>query len=210
MRAREEREGRPWNEEWEFQQQDEKEVFRPDEKKMEFARRRVTDMPTNRDIRIPDPAEPNIETVLDNISCKVITVANNYIKNKCDNKGNILHRNLKPDEQRGLRSLMKKVREKELIVQKTDKGGDLALNSTENYLDSLRPHFQSDPDLSWDDHAKLESELNASLPVCPSAESGGKVGTLAKSKECSHFTCGPDSNPLRLSQNSQRSESPRS
>ena len=78
-----------------------------------------------------------------------------------DKKGNILQRNLKPEEQRGLRSLAKKVREKELIVQKTDKAGDLALNSHENYLESLRPHFHSDPDLSWEDHAKLESELNA-------------------------------------------------
>ena len=192
LRAREEREGRPWNEEWEFQQQDEKEVFRPDEKKMEFARRRVTDMPTNRDIRIPDPAEPNIETVLDNISCKVITVANNYIKNKCDNKGNILHRNLKPDEQRGLRSLMKKVREKELIVQKTDKGGDLALNSTENYLDSLRPHFQSDPDLSWDDHAKLESELNAcSIQFARVLRVGAKWGHWPRVKSAVISHAGP-------------------
>ena len=94
LRAREEREGRPWSEEWEFQQQDEKEVFRSNEKKMEFARRRVTDMPTNRDIRIPDPAHPNVETVLDNISCKISEVANNYIKNKCDKRGNILQRNL--------------------------------------------------------------------------------------------------------------------
>ena len=163
LRAREEREGRPWSEEWEFQQQDEKEVFRSNEKKMEFARRRVTDMPTNRDIRIPDPAHPNVETVLDNISCKISEVANNYIKNKCDKRGNILQRNLKPEEQRGLRSLAKKVGEKELIVQKTDKGGDLALNSPENYLNSLRPHFQSDPDISWEDHAKLKSELNACL-----------------------------------------------
>ena len=101
-------------------------MFRSDEKKMEFARRRVTDMPTNRDIRIPDPVEPNIETVLDYISCRVNTVANDYIKRRCDKKGNILERNLKPEEQRGLKSLIKRLGEKEIVVQKTDKGGDLA------------------------------------------------------------------------------------
>ena len=161
LRAREEREQRPWNEEWEFQQQDEKEVFRPDERKMEFSRRRVTDMPTNRDINIPEPAEQNIETVLDNISSKVNAVANNYIKTKCDKRGNILEQNLKPEQQRGLKSLVKRVNEKEIIVQKTDKGGDLALNTPENYIESLKPHFESDPCLSWDEHSKLESELNA-------------------------------------------------
>ena len=56
---------------------------------------------------------------------------------------------------------MKRVGEKEIVVQKTDKGGDLALNSPENYIESLKPHFESDPDLSWEDHSKLESELNA-------------------------------------------------
>ena len=106
------REGEPWSEEWEFEQQDEKEVFRPNERRLEFSRRRVTDMPTNRDIRIPDPVEPNIETVLDNISCRVNTVANDYIKRRCDKKGNILERNLKPEEQRGLKSLIKSRRKR--------------------------------------------------------------------------------------------------
>ena len=80
LRSREEREGEAWTEEWEVRQQEEKEVFRPVEKKMEFSRRRVTDMPTNRDIHIPDPADQNVETVLDNISSKINAVANNYTK----------------------------------------------------------------------------------------------------------------------------------
>ena len=38
LRSRGEREDAPWTEEWEFEQQEEKEVFRPDERKMEFSR----------------------------------------------------------------------------------------------------------------------------------------------------------------------------
>ena len=82
--VREEREDSPWTEEWEFQQQEEKEVYRPQERKMEFRSKRVTDMPTNRFVHIPNPAGPEVETVLDNISCRVNTVAKAYIQEKCD------------------------------------------------------------------------------------------------------------------------------
>ena len=92
LRTREEREDSPWTEEWEFQQQEEKEVYRPQEKKMEFSRRRVTDMPTNRFVHIPNPGEPEAETVLDKISCRVNTVAKAFIQEKCDKKGNILEK----------------------------------------------------------------------------------------------------------------------
>ena len=114
LRSREEREDRPWTEDMEFKEQDEKEVFRPEERKMEFSRRRVTDMPTNRFVHIPNPARPEVETVLDNMSNRVIAVANAYIQEKCDKKGNILERTLDHQQQRGLKSLSRRVSEKEV------------------------------------------------------------------------------------------------
>ena len=190
LRTREEeREGAPWTEDWEFEQQEEKEVFRPEERRMEFSRRRVTDMPTNRFVHIPNPAGPEVETVLDNMSNRVYTVAKAYILEKCDKKGNILEKNLSQQEQRGLKSLAKRVNEKELIVQKTDKGGDLALNTPDNYIETMKPHFQSDPDFSWEDHEKLEAELNAcSIQFARVLRVGAKWGhwTRVKSAVTSH------------------------
>ena len=161
LRSREEKEEAPWTEEWELEQQDEKEVFRPEEGKMEFSRRRVTDMPTNRFVHIPNPAGPEVETVLDNISSRVNSVVKAFIREKCDQKGNIHEKNLSQQQQRGLKSLAKRVKLKELVVQKTDKGGDLAINTPENYIETMRPHFETDPDLTWENHEKLEAELNA-------------------------------------------------
>ena len=119
-------------------------------------------MPTNRFIIIPDPVAQGIETVLDHVSHRVIGVANEYIKNKCDNHGNIQESNLTPEQQQGLKSLVKKVKDKEIIVQQTDKGGDLALYNLETYLAAMVTHTNPDPEISWDDHSKLESSLNAS------------------------------------------------
>ena len=190
LRSREEREDRPWTEDMEFKEQDEKEVFRPEERRMEFSRRRVTDMPTNRFIHIPNPAAPAIETVLDNISCRVDTLTTAYIQRKCDKKGNIIEKNLDQQQQRGLRSLLKRVNEKEIIVQKTDKGGDLALNTPENYIETMKPHYESDPNLSWDDHAKLEAELNAcTIQFARVLRVGAKWGhwSRVKSAVTSHY-----------------------
>ena len=52
---------------------------RPQERKMEFRSKRVTDMPTNRFVHIPNSAGPEVETVLDNISCRVNTFAKAYL-----------------------------------------------------------------------------------------------------------------------------------
>ena len=189
LRSREEREDGPWTEDWEFKEQDEKEVFRPEERKMEFSRRRVTDMPTNRFVHIPNPARPEVETVLDNMSNRVIAVANAYIQEKCDKKGNILERTLDHQQQRGLKSLSRRVSEKEIVVQKSDKGGDLVVNTMENYIETMKPHFESDPDLSWDQHAKLEAELNAlSIQLARVLRVGAKWGhwTRVKSAVTSH------------------------
>jgi hypothetical protein len=161
MRAREERDGDIWTEELEFRQQQEKQVYRPEEHKMEFSRRRVTDIPTNRSVNIPDTAAPEVETVLNNISNRVDSVTRDYIKNKCDSKGNVFETNLTPSQQKGLKSLTERVKSKEIVAQQTDKGGDLALNTRENYIESMRPHTEEDPELSWEEHGKLESELNA-------------------------------------------------
>ena len=69
---------------------------------MEFLRRKVIDMPGNRDINLPDPVNPEVQTILDNMTNRINNVTNNFIKTKCDKKCNILERNLKAEQQRGL------------------------------------------------------------------------------------------------------------
>jgi len=79
---------------------------------------------------------------------------------------------------------------KELVVQKTDKGGDLALNTPENYIETMRPDFESDPDLSWENHGKLEAELNAcTIQFARVLRVGDKWGhwSRVKSAVTSHF-----------------------
>ena len=55
---------------------------------------------------------------------------------------------------------MKRIKQKEILAQLTDKGGDISINTPENYINSKAPHTL-DPEISWDEHAKLEAEMNA-------------------------------------------------
>ena len=108
---------------------------------------------------------------------------------KCDKKGNVLKKNLNQQQQQGLQSLSRRVNEKEVIVQKTDEGGNLTLNTPENYIETMKPQFDSDPNLSWEDHAKLEAELNAcTIQFARVLRVGAKWGdwTRVKSAVTSH------------------------
>ena len=109
---------------------------------------------------------------------------------KCNKKGNVLKKNLNQQQQQGLQSLSRRVNEKEVIVQKTDEGGNLTLNTPENYIETMKPQSDSDPNLSWEDHAKLEAEhLKCTHnTVCKSAKSGGQMGRLDESEKRRHIT----------------------
>ena len=79
-----------------------------------------------------------------------------------DNKGNILHSNLTPEKKKGPKSLVERVKQKEIVVQKNDKGGDLALYNPETFVAAMEIHHSRDSEVSWEDHNELELELNAS------------------------------------------------
>ena len=93
-------------------------------------------------------------------SNKINEVTAKYIKEKCDKNGNIIESNLNPNQQKGLKSLKKSIREKGIVAQTTDKGGDMAVNTPENYIETMKPHTR-DPEISWEEHKKLEAEVNA-------------------------------------------------
>ena len=78
----------------------------------------------------------------------------------------------------------------EVVVHRTDNGGDLARNTPASYIETMKRHFDSDPNLSLEDHAKLEAELNAcTIQFARVLRVGAKWGhwTRVKSAVTSHF-----------------------
>ena len=77
-------------EEWEWNQVQNKTVFDPSNISLNFAKLRVTDIASSRRINVPEPASEKIEIGLANAKAKIMQVTDDYIKEKCDSKDNIV------------------------------------------------------------------------------------------------------------------------
>ena len=128
LRSREQREGQPWTEEKEWEDVRKKTVYDEIKGEVKFARQRVTDMPSCRRINVPEAKEDQAEVVIANMKTRLANVTKQYIKDKCDNKGNIKQQNVSKEVMEGIKSLKKRVKENELLVIPTDKSGKMVVS----------------------------------------------------------------------------------
>ena len=159
-RSREEREGEKWSEEWEWDQVKEKIVFDEPNGTMDYSKQRVTDLPTNRRTTIPPPGKVKEEIVYANMKSRIDTVRENYVKKKCDEKGNIKASNVDTKTKQGIKSLQDRAKKGELLVVPSDKSGKLCVNSVENYVAAMEPHIKNDPVITLSDKNTTERVLN--------------------------------------------------
>ena len=158
-RSREEREGE-WTEEWEWDQVKQKIVFDEPNGTMNYSKQRVTDLPTNRRTTIPPPGKVKEKIVYANMKSRIDTVRENYVKKKCDDKGNIKASNIDTKTKQGIRSLQDRAKKGELLVVPSDKSGKLCVNSVENYVAAMEPHIKNDPVITLSDKNTTERVLN--------------------------------------------------
>ena len=153
--------GEEWTEEWEMMQQKERTVYDKETNRMDFANRRVTDIPSCRRTIPPQPLPPRETTILTNLKSKLGEVTKAYITSRCDSKGNIKDGNVTKDEAEGIRSIKKRVKEEEIVCMQTDKSKRLAVNTKQNYLERLYAHAEGDKAINSEDKNRIEREMNA-------------------------------------------------
>ena len=68
-------------------------------------------MPTCRRITVPEPRGETEEIVFANIKSRFSAATAQYMRDNCDEKGNIVNQNLSKSQLDGLRSLKKRVSE---------------------------------------------------------------------------------------------------
>ena len=156
----EDREGRPWNMEWEEERAMEKRIYDRENNTMDFTKARVTDMNTCKRIHMPRPASQEKEIILGNMKQKLLEFTDSYIESNCNERGFPNRRNLNIAEERGKRSLTAKCRSGEIIVQPTDKSKRLAVMDKEAYAYSMETHVEGDATLTWNEQEKIEQVLN--------------------------------------------------
>ena len=93
-------------------------------------------MPSNRRITVPEAGSMNSkEIVYANLKSRIDVVTQDFIQQRCDEKGNIKEQNVDKDIFMGMKSLRRRVEEKELLhISRTT---ELTKSNLFNYLYTL-------------------------------------------------------------------------
>ena len=121
---------------------------------------RVTELPGNKEVVLPDDRADKVESELAAFKQEIMVVAKQYIEQNCDAKGNIKENNLKLEVEQGLLELKSKIKAEKLIYGKTDKSDKPFLVTEKEYLEIARPHVDKDINISLAKVKKKENILN--------------------------------------------------
>ena len=105
--------------------------YDPISKTFDHAKKRATDMPENSKVALPKPCDALTESSKELLGNKIMETFRKYRDRHCNEKGD-QDSNLTKAEQRGLRKLKKRIREREIVALKTDKSGKLTIMDREN------------------------------------------------------------------------------
>ena len=122
----------------------------------------ATDLPTIPRHHLPPPSTLKNETILANLKEKLINVARRYRSEFCNAKG-FPKSNLTQQERSGIKELKDKINKKECVVFKSDKSSRLTVDSTDNYIEAIGKHTQTDIVIDQKTVKQIENRLNDNL-----------------------------------------------
>ena len=125
-----------------------------------FPSTRVTDLPTNRAVKLPDPLSSSEETKLLAFKTEVMETTKRYINENCAENGAQTW-NLSSQQKEGILSLKRRIKEEDLVAMESDKSKKMTLMTMENYVQSTEPHTSGDQIISMEEMHHIERLLNA-------------------------------------------------
>ena len=138
----------------------ERQVFDAVERRYDERKRRVTDLRESNRITLPKPLPATEEAKIEIRREIHRDIYDKYRNNNCSKNGD-QESNLSKEQQEGLKSLEKKVKERKIIVMKTDKSSRFAVCSEEAYLRMGQAHTSKDRRIERKDLIEIEKNLNA-------------------------------------------------
>ena len=128
---------------------------------------RVTSLPTNKEVILPDERPEREEASLKAFGTEVLEATKKYIRENVDKSGNPKERNMTPMQEAGLKDIQKLISQKNYIVTKTDKSDRLCLMTEEDYVVTGQPHVENDVVKTREEMEKNEDILNChALQMC--------------------------------------------
>ena len=135
-------------------------TYNYESKTIDFGRKRPTDCRNSRDINLPvsrsivEEAEQMIRKE------KWTEIIDKYRMKNCDEKGNQKESNLSKSETKGMNSIIKRVRNNEIVVQISDKCKRLCVSSLEAYEKQGEEHISGCKEINEDEIEAINDKLN--------------------------------------------------
>ena len=135
-------------------------IYDPCEKVFDGRKRRVTDLKECTRVTLPKPLSAEEESKIEVRKRTQKEIFEKFRKNNTNSKGE-QKSNLTQSEQKGLRSLRKRIKEGSIVIMKTDKSGRFVVTTPEKYIEIGKEHTDKDKEISWDEVRKLEKNIHA-------------------------------------------------
>ena len=139
-------------------------IFDPEGGVLDYAKRRTTDLKQNSRVIFPKKTTLEVESKLCMLREGSMGVIKNFINEKCG-KGGKQKSNLTSAEARGLKSLMTRVEEGEIVVLPTDKTGKFSVMRREDYEMAGLSHSQGDREVKWEEIKTAQREINGHVAM---------------------------------------------
>ena len=129
-------------------------------KTVDFALTKATDMKYNRQLYAPNAAPDKLEVNLQQTREALEDIHEKYKAERADEKGNIRESNLSKEQVKGLNDLHKKTKE-DSVVMPTDKTTGLSIESKESYKAAAEEHIKNDDIVNEKTRKHTEAEFNS-------------------------------------------------
>ena len=130
-------------EEMELLEAEARQIYDPKKRVFDDRKRKVTDLKECARITLPKPMDTQNEAMVEMRRGTNNKIYEEYTGEFCNKKGEV-RGNLSEEEKDGLRRLQKRIREKDVVILKTDKSGKMCLVTREEYEKMGLEHTKKD------------------------------------------------------------------
>ena len=174
-----------FEEEMEKQDAQSRQIYDPKTRTFNDAKRRATDLKECSRITLPKPLETRHEAMIETRRNMNEKTYNQYRDEECNKKGEV-RGNMTEEEKDGLKSLQKRIKNKEIVILKTDKSGKLCVATREEYERMGHEHTKKDVEIGRKQIIEMEKQLNGHVffwaKIWGSGEAHGHKDRIIDSK----------------------------
>ena len=136
-------------------------VLNPKTNSLSMARQKVTDTKYNTRSFPPRTANKQSDEIKLQVQKSGVSDATNkFMKEKCNNRGEVKDGNLNACQRAGILKLQKRVAKGEIVIQISDKSNKLVVMKSEDYKEAVMKHVRKDVEVPWDSIPREELNLN--------------------------------------------------